>query len=368
MPLRSLAFKDLAAQVTDHLTELIDKRRWEEWLPGERHLADELQVSRKTIRRSLHLLTHAGRIETVASHGHRILRRESHHGYTAATDQVVTVLCPEPLENLRPYTALWGGHLQARLHGSGIKLRWQAAPKRFSRNPVGALTKLTETHPSAGWILTHSTRSIQRWFMESGIPCVVSGSTHDGIMLPSMDVDHYGLCRHAAGVFVRNGHRNVAFLTEHTNRAGELESERGFIAGMQTATPAGKVQVVHHDRSRESILNALRRLFRSAQRPTALFVAQPVVYLSVLSLLAQQRLRIPHDLSVLCRDADPVFRYLEPQPSHYTFPPEKFARRMAPLVLRTLHTREKNPEAIRCTPTYVPGDTLLNISESKSIR
>ncbi|HRE80027.1 MAG TPA: hypothetical protein PLN52_03215, partial [Opitutaceae bacterium] len=112
----------------------------------------------------------------------------SRRGYAATTDQVVTVLCPEPLENLRPYTALWGGHLQARLHSSGIKLRWQAAPKCFSRNPAGALAKLTETHPSSGWILTHSTRSIQRWFMESEIPCVVSGSTHDGILLPSMDV------------------------------------------------------------------------------------------------------------------------------------------------------------------------------------
>lgn len=364
MPLRSITFKDLVAQVTDHLVERIERGQWEEWLPGERDLADELRVSRKTIRRALGYLVRLGQIETVASRGHRIARGKTRARRAAATtERVATILCPEPLENLRPYTALWGGHLQTQLHGSGIKVRWQAAPKCYTRQPSGALAKLTETHPSSCWILTHSTRSIQQWFVNSGIPCVVSGSTHEGIRLPSMDVDHFGLCRHAAGVFARNGHRNVAFLTEHTNRAGELESERGFIAGMQAATPPGSVEVIHHDRSRESIIGALQRLLRSPRRPTALFVAQPVVYVSVMSLLARHRLRIPHDLSVLCRDADPIFRYLEPRPGHYTYPPEKFARRMAMLVLKTANARDGSPETIRCTPTYVPGDTLRDLNE-----
>jgi len=354
----SSRFTSLSAQVSDALREQIRNRTWIEWLPSERTLAETLQVSRKTLRKALAQLQREGEVEAVRGLGNRIIT-SGPSSASAPLEPVVTLLTPDPVELMRPYTSLWISHLKSLLIEHDFRLRMVDSRKYFSRRPAAALRKFTASQPASCWLLANSTEATQRWFSEQNLPCVVAGSCHRGIDLPHVDLDHYALCRHAAGVLLGAGHRRIALLNESSGRAGDLESEAGFIAGVRESPhPDATPLVLHHEHSSESLNRALQRLLSMPQMPTAILVSNGASYLTILSSLAQRKLRVPQDVSVLSRDDEPFLHFLVPRPAYYAANPHTFAKRLLKPVLQLLTGGTPLPRSTRILPTFVKGGSL----------
>jgi DNA-binding LacI/PurR family transcriptional regulator len=56
--------------------------------------------------------------------------------------------------------------------------------------------------------------------------------------LPFRDLDHRAICRHAAGILLGLGHRKLALVMQKSRRAGDLESEAGFLEGVKQSSHA----------------------------------------------------------------------------------------------------------------------------------
>lgn len=359
MPSGARRFSSLSAQVAAALLEEINKGAWSEWLPGERALTDTFQVSRKTLRKALALLRSEGHVEAVPTLGNRILGEKSKARPPVPGEPAITLLTPEPLDQMRPYTSLWVSHLKSLLIENGVRLRLTDGKKFFSGHPGRALEKLATQQAAACWLLAHSTEATQRWFMEQGKPCVIAGSCHPGIDLPHADLDHYALCRHAAGVLLGAGHRQVALLNERSGRAGDIESEAGFIAGVRDSPhPDAKALVVHHEHSPVSLGKALQRLLEMPNPPTALLVSNGASYLTVISVLAQRHLRVPQDVSIISRDAEPFLDFLVPMPTRYAASPKAFAKKLLKPLLQSLQGETIVPRSTRILPAYTKGASL----------
>lgn len=358
MTAASPRFTSLAAQVADALREKIHSQTWSEWLPSERTLAETLQVSRKTLRKALAQLQREGTVQVAPGLGNRIVTAKS-GASRPAVEPVVVLLTPEPIELMRPYTALWVNHLKSLLIEHNFRLRTVDGRKFFTRRPAAVLKKLTTRQPAACWLLANSTEATQRWFSDQNIPCVVAGSCHPGIDLPQVDLDHYALCRHAAGVMLGAGHRCVALLNERSGRAGDVESEAGFIAGVRESPHSDAIPLVtHHEHSSESLSRALERLLAMPQMPTALLVSNGASYLTVISALAQRKLRVPQDVSVLSRDDEPFLHFLVPKPAYYAANPHTFAKRLLKPVMQSLAGETVIPRNTRILPKFTKGGSL----------
>lgn len=354
----SSLFASLPAQVAGTLREQIRDHTWNEWLPSERALAESLQVSRKTLRKALSQLQREGVVEAVRGLGNRIIS-DGIDNPGKPVDSVVVLLTPDPVERMRPYTSLWTGHLRSLLIEHGFRLRMVHSPKYFSRRPSISLKKLTTSQPAACWLLANSSEATQRWFSEAELPCVVAGSCHPGIDLPNVDLDHYALCRHAAGILLGAGHRSIAMLNAQSDRAGDLESEAGFMAGVSESPHAdASPLVIHHEDSPDSLCRALKRLLRMAQMPTAILVSNGASYLTIISSLAQYKLSIPKDVSVVSRDDEPFLRFLVPRPTYYAANPHTFAKQLLKPILKLLTGDTPMPRSTRIIPTYVKGGSL----------
>lgn len=360
MPRTTRRFISLPAQVADALRQGIEQRTWKEWLPGERTLAETFQVSRKTLRKALVQLQAEGLVKAGHGLGHRIVapQPETSSG-KGVEESVVALLTPDPIELMRPYTLLWINRLKSMLIENGARLHAVDGRKYFSRQPANALGKLVAQQPMSCWLLANSTEATQRWFSENKVPCVIAGSCHPGIDLPFVDLDHYALCRHAAGVLLAAGHSRVALLNERSGRAGDMESEAGFVAGVRESRRAAATPIVmHYEQSPGSLSRVVNRLLDMPEPPTALLVSNSASYLTVISVLAQRKLRVPGDISVVSRDDEPFLRFLVPTPARYTGNPNIFAKKILKPLLQIVHGETISTRGMRIIPDYTKGGSL----------
>jgi LacI family transcriptional regulator len=351
----------LVSQVVETIQSGIDKNVWREWLPGERALAESLHVSRNTLRTAIALLERTGVVRAEHPLGTRIVTKRGRPG-AGKKRHVVALLMPEPITALRPKIALIVDELRGHLAEIGFRLHLFHGEHYFATGATRRLQRLVADHPHDCWILTLAPDRVKLWFQEQGIPCVVSGTCGPGLKLPFVDLDYHALCRHAAGRMTALGHKRVVFLTEKSTKAGDVASERGFVEGIESAgnRDAGGF-VVRHQNTNNSVLKTLDRLFHGGPAnppPTAMFVANPHFYLLVLTYLHGLGLRVPADISLVCRDDDSFLNYIHPVPTRYSFDEALFARRLFKLIMQTVEGVHIVKKDIRIMPDYRKGATL----------
>lgn len=358
MPLTSLPHRvSLVAQVAACLRTAIAEGRWRDWLPAERALGDELQVSRSTLRQALGQLGREGVVRAEHGTGHRIL--VDRPSRPAAPSRDVALLTPEPLERLRPFQALWIDELRALLAERGCRLSIIPGRAYGGEEPGPALARLVRQRPHGCWVLLLASAGCQRWFAQRGLPAVVAGTCHEGIDLPYRDLDHRATCRHAAGVLLGRGHRRLALVCPRSRFAGDLESEAGFLEGVGRGRHPGAEGVLcRHDGTTSGLLRALGSLMAGAARPTGLVVVNAYHCLTVVSGLARLGWRVPEQVSVLSRDDDPFLSFLVPAPARYVAHPREFARSVVRPVAELL---DGGPAVLRAgwsMPRFEPGASV----------
>ncbi len=348
----------LVSQTADILQSEILRGTWRDWLPAERALCEKLQISRNTLRSALRKLKRDRVIVAQHGAGNRILGRPKSRRRNKELT-TVGLLTPEPLERLRPLHTLWIDELRALLIEQGCRLHLYHGQQYFRQSPGVALQKLVRQNPHGCWVLSLSNEPMQCWFEKNEVPCLVAGSIYPGINLPFRDLNHRAMCRHAAGVLLGLGHRRVALLMNKSNRAGDLDSEAGFLDGMRRSGATGvEPQVLRHDGTIAGVCHALCRLMEQKLPPTALLVVNPFHYLTVSSRLAQQGWRIPQDISVMSRDEDPFLSFLIPEPSRYVASPHLFARGLLRPILELLHGHFPSEKTSMIIPKFIKGESV----------
>lgn len=355
-------YQTLASQVAAHILQEIDNGTWVDSLPPERTLVSNLRVSRKTLRKALAELRRDGYFGPAGRRGRKITQRISEAARKPANS--VALLTPEPLEQLRPYTAMWIDGLRSMLFERGFRLVTFSGPAYFNQNLGEALDRLVKQSPQSCWLLMRSSSRAQRWFHKQGVPCVVAGSCHDGIPLPNVDLDYNAICRHAAGAMFRLGHRRIAFLNRESQRAGDLEGEEGFLKG--AASVGAAAVIARHDGTVEGACQQLTRLFKW-NRPTALLVNNPAFYLTTVSFLARHGLQVGRDVSLISHDNDDFLSYLRPMPARYSFNPYVYARRLMSMILLQIAGQSVKPLAQRIAPDFQAGESLARPPEEATV-
>ncbi|WP_043589526.1 substrate-binding domain-containing protein [Geminisphaera colitermitum] len=381
----------LSSQIADRLKTLIVQNTWSEWLPGERSLSQTLQVSHTTLRIALNQLKHEGVIEARHGIGNRIVAPPAHVAVAAAPGTGVVdaaaigslaaasrarpllsvgLIMPNVVSTLRPFS-LWIDTFRDVLFESGWRLKLYEGAHYYRANPASTLEKLVRQNTHTCWVLVLSSAAMQRWFETRGIPCVLAGTCHEGIDLPSVDFDHRAISRHAAGVLLRAGHRHLVLLNPQSRLAGDQQTEMGFFEGIRQSPHAetATASVVYHDIDAASMEKCLVRIFHAQppHRPTALIITNPYAYLATFTFLTERGLRVPDDVSLISREDDPFFAYLKPAPSRYLNQPEVFARKLATQVLDIPTRRRVGKRHLYLIPKYYAGRSVAAPPQTRTV-
>lgn len=348
----------LVGQAAQLIRENIMNGVWQDVMPGEVELAEKFKISRVTLRASLEKLKCEGWFSVTQGKRRFITRRQLRESASPPASSVV-LLSPVSLHHMPASRVVRLLALKEHLGAVGYDLEIQCNQACYSQRPERALEALAARLRPAGWLLYLSTTPMQRWFCERHLDCVVSGSCHPNIDLPSVDIDYAATCRHAVAKFVAKGHKRVALVMPFSDQAGNLESERGFMEGGAQCHHQGvEVLIVHHAGTVEALCRVVDGLI-SAQRPvTGLLVAKPTHVVTVVCHLLRRCIRIPETVGVIARDDDPALEPVVPAISRYQIDPVLFGRKVARIVVQMLHHNAPQKKTHRLLPVLLNGETL----------
>ncbi len=348
-------FQSIAAQVAASLREEVLAGNAGA-LPSERELGERLQVSRRTVRKALAMLRGEGLVKTTARR--TLVISATRKPNRAVQPPQVKLLLPEPLEQARPFTALWISHLAGLIREGGSGFEVISGEKYYGARASRSLANLTANHPADCWVIARSNRPLQQWFDDHRIPAVIAGSPHPGIRLPSVDSDHSALSHHAAGQFLRRGHTRVALFFEKIRHAGDAETEAAFTAGLADSGRAAPPLICRVERKPEAMIRELNRLLRLRHRPTGFLLCNAFSYLTAVTYLAAVGYNVPADFSLISQDEGPFLGHVYPAPARYLTNPRNFAVALNRSVRRVLEHDAPEGSKIRIMPDFITGGSM----------
>jgi len=347
-------FQSLTAQVAQALrTDIAGGEDGQ--LPGERELAERLQVSRRTVRKALALLRREG---VLRRSGRRTVAIPAkRNAKNAPGETVFGLLLPEPLEHARPFTMLWINHLAALLQQGGSRLEIVSGTRYYGSRSGRTLANLVATRPRRCWVLARSNLPLQQWFEAHDGPSIVAGTAHLNIALPSVDTDHLALGRHAAAQLLRRGHTRVGLFLEKFQHAGDAETAKGFSQAL-SAAGAGAPTISRIERTPEAVVAEVRRLLALRDPPTGLLLCNSFSYLTVQTYVMSRGYRIPEHLSLLSQDEGPFLAHVYPTPARYVTNAKKFAAALHRAVMALVANELPRDAKLRIIPDFVPGGSI----------
>jgi len=360
LPLEIPKRHSLAAQAADSIRNAITDGNWREYLPSERRLCEMLRVSRPTIRTALRMLSEDGLLEIHQGRRNRLLtqiqpgpRRQS---------RLIGIVTHEPFSHMSIVTYQIISEMRADLAEYGFTTEVLVCQAHSSQAQRRRLEDFVGHSRLLCCVLISVSKDIQMWFSTRSFPAQVLGSCHNEVKLPSLDMDYRSICRHAGGIFLSKGHRQMALVVPHSGVAGDLASETGFVESIQLNHHSeAHASIVRHNGTAQNISLKLDALFNSAHAPTALLVAKPQHVFIVILYLLKRGLTVPGTVSFIARDHDHIFETVSPPIAHYTLQDDTFAHRLSRLMLQMVShgNLESAPSVI--FPKYFPGGTVRQL-------
>ena len=163
-----------------------------------------------------------------------------------------------------------------------------------------------------GVVLVDPARNDPRWPLMAQIkmPCTVVGTMSD-TPLPGVHIDDAAAVRSIVTHLVDQGHRRIAHI------GGDPALEHSMVRRRAFAQEAERLKVVvieaaATDYSEQSGLRETSALLETEDRPTAIVYDNEVLTLGGLAAVAERRLQVPTDVSVVSFEDSPACRVMSP--------------------------------------------------------
>lgn len=351
----------LADQVAQSIEGEIAAERWIQWLPSERALQRILSVSRQTVRAALERLASTGRIAVEPYRGYRIVAAKIPKQNAVVIERrELGLICPEPVYRMPPRFIQVLDVFRALCAEAGLSVEVLEGQRFARNNPTRLMPRIVGISPKACWILALARRPLQEWFLQSGLPVVVYGNVYAGLKLTSTGI-HYRACiRHATSLLLSKGHRRIVFVAYDVRAAGEEDSVRGFLEAFTAHRgEKGKPTVIERpDGDADALCRQLDAILRVEPLPTAFVVSHTHHYATVATHLVNRGLRIPDDVSLICRSEDPFLQFLRPKPVFYRANMEVAARMLFERVRQAIEGTARPGDQRLLVPELVQGDSV----------
>jgi len=329
---------------------------WGAYLPPERKLCDELNISRSTLRRALSSLTEQGFIAEGRS-GKR--RRITMRGKAPSLDvesstKRVLWISKQSFPAIGNISLNLFTSLQNSLPTVNAKLESIKIPHLLIKDSSEGFQDWLDEHPADCYLLHHLPVDVHKQFASREIKAIVLG-TSDDKLLPSIDIDAAAATQHAVSILQQHGHRNICLLRRADNLLGELKVEQTFRTTCKESDIQADVLLCNED---PFLMREGMQHYFTQSSATALIATQPEIALQALSWLQEAGINVPKQHSIILLRSERLLNYHSPRISHYTVNESTVARLVFRLTIKVLDSEMLAKQEKLIVPTYVAGESV----------
>ncbi len=306
----SLRILSAVEQVAAYFKEGMLAGRWSGSLPGVDALAVELGVSRKTVDAALSQLEKEG---WLVSQGPRRRRRIEPQGDIHPPALRLAILADETATRRPRYIVeamhelIKAGHIASFAPGNMAELGKD--PKRIA--------KMVDKTAVDAWVVMSGPRDVLEWFCEQEKPTLAVFGRRQGLPIAGVGPDRVAAYTEAVRSLIGLGHRRIVLLARRMGREPDPGvPEQAFLDELAAhGMPSGSYNLPDWIESTAGLHARLESLFKITP-PTALMVDEAPLFAAVQQFLAQKKILIPQDVSLVCTDADATFAWCKPSIAH----------------------------------------------------
>lgn len=350
--MKPVSLHSAANQVASHMRGEILRGAITGTLPGIHTLAKGLAVNHKTVKAAVGLLEREGiLIPQGVGRARRIVLPTETGALTSLRVAILNHDPPHALERYAVemlYALLDSGH---RAFFSGKSL------VEMRMNPERVMKHVADTAANA-WVVVSGSHEILQRMITFETPVFSLSGRKDDLPIAWSGPLKSEATRQATRRLVELGHRRIVMIVRADRRLPTLGvSEQAFIDELQDhGIPTGPYHLPDWIETADGLHACLDSLFRSTP-PTALILDEPACFFAVQQHLLSKGLRVPRDVSLVCRNAHPDFDWFQPKVAHIDWNYEVVLKALLRWASACTNSRTHHRE----TPTkaiFVDGGTI----------
>lgn len=353
-PMRRMSISELAAE---HLRTGLRSGRWGGTLPGVAPLAQDLDVSRHTLRTALRQL------ETEGLLAGRGLGRS--RGITAVGEAVAS---QRPLRvailrhDMRLTDTIQGSvvltEIMRSLEAAGDAVFFCNKSQIGLRNEVPRMVRELQLKPADAWVVEAGSRSLLEWCSSQQTPCLALYGRTGGLALARTGPDKAPAFRDATRRLLELGHRRIVLIARAARRLPVPGiPERAFLEELTAhGVVTGGYNLPDWEETPAGFSELLERLFHHSP-PTALIIDEASHYIAAAEFLARRGIKVPEQVSLVSTDDDTTLAWCHPPIAHMRWDSKPVIRRVVRWVAAV---RKGNPDRkfINFPAEFVPGGSI----------
>ncbi len=345
-------------QAANHLRGRILSGVWGDEMPGAPMLAAELGIDHKTVIAALHQLEHEG---LLVPQGPGRRRRIVPPKNISPPALRVAILLNEPRHKA-------DGYLNELFH---LLSEADHTPFFTSKglNALGMdvkqIARMVKRTPADAWVVSAAPSEVLAWFAAQETPTFALFGRHNRFPIAAAGPDKAPAFAAATRRLIDLGHWRISFLCAQSVRLPKPgKNARTFLdefeaAGIKTTD----FNLPDWEPTSEGFTAQLDAMFRHTP-PSALILDEPHLYNAASHFLAERGLRVPHDVSLVCTDADRSFAWCQPSVAHIRWDHRPVLRR----IVRWANNIARGKDDRRKTLTkaeFVDGGTVGRVPEAR---
>ena len=149
--------------------------------------------------------------------------------------------------------------------------------------------------------------------VDQGIPMVEVNRRHENCILDAVLADNFQGAKMGTEYLLNLGHQRIALVVgslETSTGKNRLEGFRWSLANVGLESDPAYIKI--GDFSKDYGIQAAQELLRVEPRPTAIFTTSNRLLVGVMTVLMQQQVRVPDDISVLSFDDSEWLSFWQP--------------------------------------------------------
>ena len=321
-------------------------------MPGVLRLERELGINRKTVDSALYKLEKEGILV-----GQGVGRRRKivlPKGAASVRSLTIGILIGDRSDRNVDYLI----ELRHELEVVGHRVIYSSKSMSELDMDQRRIARLVKRTSVDAWVVVAGSRDVLEWFSQQDKPVIALFGRRRGLSIAAVGPDKAPCFAAATRSLIVFGHKRIVLLARPRRRLPVPGApEQAFLDEMT----ANGIKVSDYnfpdwDESIEGLYSRLEKLF-SVSPPTALIVDEAGPFIAVQQFLAQRKLRVPQDVSLICTDADPVFAWCPQSIAHIRWDSVPAVRRIVRWVAKVA-VGEKDLRQTYTPVEFVPGDTI----------